>query len=243
MSPAGFWFQQEKGVSSERLQDFVKCDGFFADLGSYRVFFPYAWVNTEGSFYAVSRQLRGAVNYCEIGFFNGSLFELSGDFPLCDVVSGSHDNAACVSVESVDDSGSEFTEAAGKGGAVKGESVNESAVSISACGMDNHIRLFVDDDNIMVLVDDVDGYIFCEDVRWRRWRERKLYFVGGGETETGFDGAAVDFYMARRYVSLESDTAEMAEAVVEVFVESAFLDSVADVQDHRFGGGWWNLGG
>ena len=70
----------------------------------------------------------------------------------------------CAAVEPMDDPGSLLASNAAQVSDVMQERVDERAVSMTSGGMDDHSSGFVDNQQVTILVDDVNGQ------RFRRWR-------------------------------------------------------------------------
>ncbi len=226
----GFYGDFKQRIAPEFFEHFVESYRFLAYFRPWRVFFPDFRVYAYGHIYSVGGEFGATVNDREVLFFYCTFFELCGDFPLRGVIFCYDHDAGGISVEAVDDSRPELSESAGEIVAVKGQGVDQRAVGIAACGMDDHISLFVEDDYIVVFVDDIERNFFGENLFRGQFRQCQVYAVVGAELEAGFYGVSVDGDGAGTDDFLDHCPAVIAEPAVEVFIDSPLLDRAADSQ-------------
>ncbi len=160
MGASGFGHEFDEGVSFESFEDVVFGVGGFSGFGTGGIFFSDSGVSAEGYFDDVGVEFEVAVDEGEVDFAGEAVFELFGDAPVCGVGFGDDEDAGGVSVESVDNAGSEGGADVGEGLAVVDEAVDEGAAAVAACGVDDEVGLFVDGEEVFVFVDDVEGYGF-----------------------------------------------------------------------------------
>jgi len=190
-------------------------------------------VLAERSVYAVACQVGRAVDDGHVGLCNLSVLELAGDLPLGAVVLGYYHHTSSVSVESMHDSWAELAESAGQLVGIEGQCVDECAASVAPGGVDENTGLLVEYDDILVFMHDIEWDIFGRDFPGRGLGKRQLDSVACGELEALSDGLAVDEDGACFDCVLQESPAKVAESTVQIFIDPAFLDGVADAQDQR----------
>ena len=67
-------------------------------------------MDAEGGVDAVTGEVRGAVDYGEIAFFDLAVVELLCDLPLGDIIFRENHHARRVPVQAMNDAGAKFTE-------------------------------------------------------------------------------------------------------------------------------------
>lgn len=107
--------------------------------------------------------------------------------------------------------------------------------------MDNHIGLFVDNDQIRVLIDYVQWNVFRRNFFAWRFRKSQIDFVARAELEARFDTVTVNFDTAVFYCILDESPAEIPEPRVQVFIDPALLDSDSHVKSQGPFFGIWKL--
>ena len=166
----------------------------------------------------------------ELGCF--ACRELFGEGLLGAVGFGGDDAAGGVFVEAVDDAGSFDAADAGElAGAVEEESVDEGAVGVTGGGVDDEADGFVDDEEFVVLVDDVEGDVLGEDFGGVRFGDFDGDDVAGGNVVFGFGGEVVEEDVPGLQKGLDARPREFGEMGGEKNVE-AFANLVLDRDTH-----------
>jgi len=80
-------------------------------------------------------------------------------------------------------------------------------VSITAGGVDNHIGLLVEDDDVVVFINDVQRDIFGQNLFGWQWRQGKFNFIAGREFKAFIYYFAVDLNGAGGDLLLEQASA------------------------------------
>ena len=106
-------------------------------------------------------------------------------------------------------------------------------MSVTTGGVDNHIGLLVEDNNIIVFINYVQRDIFGQNLFGRQRRQGKFDFVAGTELKAFIYCFAVDLNGAGCDLLLEQTPAEIAEPSVQVFVNPALLDGISDLKCQR----------
>ena len=100
--------------------------------------------------------------------FNGMDEELFGEFQLGLVVLGDHEEAARVLVDAVHEHTHPLVGTGLVGGLgpaeMEGQGVDEGAAIVAVAGVDHHAGGFVDHQQVLVLIDDVEGNVLGEDL-------------------------------------------------------------------------------
>ncbi len=139
VGPARFGGEFEQRKSLEVFEDLVESDGFFAGVWSYRIFFPCFGMDAERGIDAVTGEVGGAVDDCEVGFFDFSVLELFGDFPLGGIVFGDDHNAGRIFIESMNDAWPGFAEPGGEFFIMEDECVCDCTVPVASCWVDDNV--------------------------------------------------------------------------------------------------------
>ena len=105
--------------------------------------------------------------------------ELARELGVRRVVLGYHDQSGGTAVEAVHDAGAEFTADAAQVAHMVQKRIDESAVRVAGGRMHDHARRLVDDDEIRVVVDDVEGQRLGPRRRRRRRRHVHPHHVAG----------------------------------------------------------------
>ncbi len=245
---SGFGGEFEEGVAAEAFFDGVDgLGGFAGGVGADGVFFADFGVDAEGSVDEVGVEVGFTVDEGEVGFADGASFELAGDAPMGFIGFGDEDEAGGVAIEAVDDAGAPGVGAGGEGGVgilgVVDEGVDEGAGPVSAGGVNDEVGLFIDGEEGVIFVDDVEGNIFGEEGFGDGDGEGDVDGVAGAEEGGGFGGVIVDEDVAGPDEFLEGGAGGVGEAVAEVEVD-AFEEIMFDfvVFEAGRGGGWWDGG-
>ena len=129
------------GLAAGRIDDghFLAVHGVAADVGED----------------AVLRGLRDALGDGEVEFFHGPAGELADERLVGDVRLGDDDAAGGVLIQPVDDAGALDAADAGELAlAMMQQGIDQRAVGISRCRMDDHAGALVEDDQIVILEED-----------------------------------------------------------------------------------------
>jgi len=102
----------------------------------------------------------GAVN-----LLNAVFFELSRQPHVGCVTPGNNEEAGRIFIQPMHDPGPQNTSDAGKVPTVKKQGVDKGPVKIARGGVNDHTGRFVHDDDRLVLINDVQGYILGDDLR------------------------------------------------------------------------------
>ena len=160
----------------------------------------------------------------KVAFIDLPALKLFGNPPLGTLVFGSNHNAGRVFVEPMYDAGPEFSEPARQLVGIKGEGVYQSAVSIAAGGVNNHIGLLVENNYILILIDDIQRDIFRFNLLARKLRQSQIDCVTGTELKAGLDYFSVDLNASGADLSLDHSPAEVTEPSVEIFIHPPLFD-------------------
>lgn len=106
-------------------------------------------------------------------------------------------------------------------------------MSVTAGGVDNHIGLLVEDNDVVVFINYVQRDIFGQNLFGRQRRQGKFNFIAGTEFKAFIYCFAVDLNGAGGDLLLEQAPAEIAESSVQVFVNPALLDGISDLKRQR----------
>ncbi len=157
---------------------FLAVDGVAADVGEDGVFGRGGDAAGDG----------------EVEFFHGfALGELGDEGLVGGVGFGDDEAAGGVFVEAVDDAGAFDAADAGELAlAVVEESVDEGAVGVSGAGVDDHAVGFVEDDDVFVFVEDVEGDVLGCVFEGDGFGDDDGDFVAGFDGVAWFGGVAVE---------------------------------------------------
>jgi hypothetical protein len=161
-----------------------------------------------------------------VGLFDLALGEHVAELAVGAVVFGDEDDTAGLLVEAVDDAGAEVSADAGELVEVVEESVDEGAVVAgvvgdAGAGVDHHACGLVDDGEVLVFVEDLEGDVLGEGVEG--WRVRGTFdFDGLAAVELlfGLGGRAGDADLAVLDEELDTGAADVGDGLGEVLVEA-----------------------
>lgn len=217
----------------EAFADAVEGEGVFAEFVvsddlflAEALFLGGVWA--DGEVDGVGEWFDPAVDEGEVAFVDAAVFELVAEFPVGLVLLGEDDAAGGVAVEAMDDAGpGEFFADGGERAAeragvleVPGEGVDERAGEVRACGVDDDVGLLVEDDEVLVLEEDVEGDVLGDGAARGRRRDDDGDDVARVDFLGGFGAAVVDGDFAGVDEPLELVSAHEGDAVGEVAVES-----------------------
>ena len=92
----------------------------------------------------------------QVFFFHLTRFELGGECVVGLVILGDDDDAARFAIKPMDDAGTRRAAAAAERAEVVGQRAGERALPMALGGVDDHSGPFVDDDDRIVFVEDVE---------------------------------------------------------------------------------------
>ncbi len=190
-------------------------------------------MDAKGGVDPVGGQFGGAVDDGEIALLDLSKFELFRDFPLGHVVLGDDHDTGGIAVEAMDDSGAELAEPAGELFGIVREGVDQGAVLVAPGGMDDQVGRLIEDDQIVIFVDHVEGDVFGLDLLLLGLGEHELDHVAVAELEAGFDGLTVDLDGSGLDGILDEMPAEVAETAVQVLVDPPLAYGDAHMKRQR----------
>ena len=167
-----------------------------------------------------------AVDEGDVGFGDLALGEHLAELAVGAVVLGDEDDAAGLLVEAVDDAGAEVAADVGEIGEVEEEGVDEGAavagvVGGAGAGVDHHAGGFVDDGEVLVFVEDVEGDVLGDGVeRGRVGGAFDLDGLAAVEFLLGLGGVAVDADLAGFDEELDAGAADVGDGLREILVEA-----------------------
>jgi hypothetical protein len=167
-----------------------------------------------------------AVEESDVGFGNLAAGEHLAELAVGAVVFGDEDETAGEFVEAVDDARAKIAADVGEFGEVEEEGVDEGAavagvVGGAGAGVNHHAGRFVDDGEVLVLVDDVEGDVFGDGVEgWRLWGAFDLDGLAAVELVFGLGGFAVDADLLVFDEELDAGATDVGEGLGEVLVEA-----------------------
>jgi hypothetical protein len=148
------------------------------------------------------------------------------EFAVCAVVFGDEDETAGQLVEAMDDARAEIAADFGEFIQVEEQGVNESAAIARLVGgtgscVDHHTGGFVDDGEVFIFVEDVEGNVFGSGVKGRGLG-RAFYLDGFSAVEflLGLCQIAVDADLASLDEELDAGSGDVGEGLGEVLVEA-----------------------
>ena len=130
---------------------------------------------------AANRKTNGASRSVELSFDEryvnfpyGSSMERFGQLRVCEVVFGDDDDAGSLFVEAMDDARAELVfgirSATGKRLTAAEQRIDQSAAGVPGAGMDAHACWFVDDQEVVVFVENIERDCFRFSPQRRAWR-------------------------------------------------------------------------
>jgi hypothetical protein len=130
------------------------------------------------------------------------------------------DDAAGFFVEAMDDTGTIVAAGGGELAEVVEQGIDEGAGVLAGAGMDDYARGFVDDDDVFVFIEDVEGKVFGFGVEGRTGLGFDGDAFGAAEQQRRFGGSRVDEHAAGLDPLLEPGAAEFGQAGLEVVIEA-----------------------
>ena len=184
---AGFQFEVDMGMPAKALQHPVVGDGGLASGHN---------CHTQ----AVARMSAGRRPHHPAGAHDtkNNALVLTADRPLAELLNqsnlgnlraGYHHQSGCILIESVDNTGSWYS---GEFGKVKEQAVEQGATPVAGSGVDHQAMWFVDDDNVVIAVDNIqrDVLRFPQCLRLRL--HDQLYMLATLQAVAWSQGAAID---------------------------------------------------
>ena len=227
---AGLEAALDEGDVSEALDDLVVGDGSLAraavgeDGHDEAVLGIAADVALDGAFVVGEvAPDEGAVTAVDAVFE-----EVGGQFHLGDLRLGHNHDAGGVLVDAVDEQGLDgLAVGGGLSAEVPEQGVDEGAVEVAEGGVDDHAGGLVDHDEVVVLIDDVDGDVLGEErERTRRVRQQDADDVVGVDAVVLLLGLAVDDDAAGARGLLHAVARRVGQQVREVPVHAYQLGAV-----------------
>ena len=170
----------DRGFAARRIDDrhFLAVYGVSADVGEDGFLFRF----------------RDALSDGEVKFLHRAAFGKLGDERLVGYVRFGDDEATGrVFIESVDDAWTLNAADAGKfSAAMMEQGVDESAVRVSGCGMNDHARGFVEHDEIVVFKQDIEWDVLRGGIERHGFGNRDGDQIADFYGIAGFGGLAVD---------------------------------------------------
>ena len=170
MGAPGFGVAMDKGKSACPFGDDVESRCRFPVRGiiANRHFFPLVGMATDREFNQVAVAVGGRRDDGNIEFFDLPVFKLPHERGVGEIVAGDNDGATGIAVKAMNDARPFGSAHRAEGPEMVDECSGKSSFPVSLGWMDNHGRRFVDDDDVVVNVQDIKGYIFA---RCRRGSE------------------------------------------------------------------------
>jgi hypothetical protein len=129
----------------------------------------------------------------EVGFFGFPFAELAAEFPVGSVIFGGDEETGGFAVEPMDDSGAVGGASGGEPTfAVMKESGGEGSGRAAGSGMDMHAGGLVDDEDVLVLMEDIEGKILGRDIPGSGGGDPDGDGGFGGELIAGVNGFPVE---------------------------------------------------
>ena len=203
-----------EGDVVEPFQHFVMGDGIFAvvAIGEGIHYFAEAQVAANVGLYGAFVFLEVAPNEGDVAAIDGVFFELGGQlchggFGLCD-----DHKAACVFIYTVNEAyAGEAIDHYVLLLQVPTDAIDEGAAVVAAAGVDDHAEGLIDDHEVIVLIDDVEGHLLGDDL---------LAFGAAGLVyDNGIIGA--DLVVGSDYLAVDGDVAAF-EVVLDLVAGGAF---------------------
>ena len=129
----------------------------------------------------------------EVGFFGFPFAELAAEFPVGGVVFGGDEQTGGFAVKPMDDSGSVGCASGGESAfAMMQEGGREGSGRAAGSGMDVHAGGLVDHEDVLVLMEDIEGKILGRDIPGSGGGDPDGDGGFGGELIAGVDGFSVE---------------------------------------------------
>jgi len=181
---AGLQAAAQVGDTGVTGDDLPVGDGTAAG-GDHGHLFPVGAAAADGGVHSAAVLLHIAGHQALVGAGEGVVLQLRAEGQVGGVVFGGDDEAAGIAVDAVDDAGALFAADAGETvAAVVEQGVDQGAVRVAGGRMDHQARGLVDHDDVVVLVDHVQG-----DVLGGQGRLAELGNVHGDRLTAGEAGA------------------------------------------------------
>lgn len=133
---------------------------------------------------------------------------------------GDDDAAGSVFVEAVDDARSGLSTDAGEVVAMMKQSIDQGAVRVACGGVDDEARGFVDDEDVAVLIEDLQGNVLGDDFDGGGVGNSEGDLIARANDGTGLGGFTVEAGVVGFDQVLEAGTGMLGEARVEEAVEA-----------------------
>ena len=123
------------------------------------------------------------------------------------------------------------------------ESVDQCSRFVTACGVNDQSRPFVDDDQFVILEKNVQRHFFRRNFAAWRWRKSCDHHIASSQLRAGFGNAAIDKHRIFINQFLERSATEKRHAVNEIAIQALFkivtegesdLDGMIIVRCRRF---------
>src|SRR6266567_3383441 len=159
MGPAGFYFHIQKRKALVSPARPVERKGA-APSTHNRHPCAVTWIAADGLIDAAGVGLKAAMNQGDIGLEHGAVAELIGQVFKGGFGFGDHQQSGSIPIQAVHNTWTHSSGARGKLLEMISESIRECTGMYTRCRMDYQARRFVNDEQDIVLVDDVNGHIF-----------------------------------------------------------------------------------
>lgn len=123
------------------------------------------------------------------------------------------------------------------------ESVDQCSRFVTACGVNDQSRPFVDDDQFVILEKNIQRHFFRRNFAAGRWRKSCDHHIASTQLRAGFGNASIDKHRIFFNQFLERSATEKRHAVNEIAIQALFkivtesesdLDGMIIVRCRRF---------
>ena len=189
-------FQFQQGGAGPGAEDFPVSAGGAAS-GAHGHFLAVNGVAADRAFPGADLALGASQHKGEVGFPGFAILELAAEFAVGVVRFGGDQNAGGLQIETVDDAGALGAAAGGElPGAMVEQGGGEGAGGPTRTGVDGQAGWFVEDDDIGVLIQDIQGDGFRFHVSWGGGGDPDGDGGAGGKKVAGLRGLAGNFHEA-----------------------------------------------
>lgn len=251
MGASGFDSHAQERGRAEGLHYFIAGEGFFPARVAFGVaegegghFFAVAIAASDPRVDGAGCGARGAPGEGDIFLLRRAIFELVREGVECAVILGDDHDAARVAVESVDDAGPLLAADSGEVGAVVEEGVDEGSRLVAWRGVHDEVGGLVDDDEVVILEEDVEGDVFRHGFHGDRWRSVPRDEVAGADAHFAAAGLSVhghavgfDFLLPARAGELGSGAGQDGVESADIGFAATVLTGFGHIKRRRAGGG------
>ena len=167
-------------------------DGVLTAGGADGISFSDPGMSAEGQGDDIGIQFQGTVHHSQIDFLGLAMFKLMGQAPMSRIGFGDYQDTGGIAVQPMYDPRAKPAIYLGEGVTIVDQTIDQGSPPVSPGRMDDEIGRLVEDDQMLILENDVQGDIFGGYFIRRGRGQDQIDLVPRRELITGLGGTGVD---------------------------------------------------